>query len=126
MKISALAALVAVLSTFAGSAAQAGGASGAGGDIRSGPNAASNSQSQGHGGDVHTDSGKSGASGGDVLADARVSEAIWTPGDLGRAVLLAGNGLRLFSENRRGSMTSVLKKGRKIRRPAEVSQVSSR
>jgi len=61
MKISALAALIDVLSILSTSTRQAGGASGVGGDIHSGPNTASNGQSQGQKGDTHSALAEDGA-----------------------------------------------------------------
>jgi hypothetical protein len=59
MKISALAALIAVLSTLATSVAQAMIQPGHGGEVHS-------SQVQGQNGGVHTDAGNGGANGGDI------------------------------------------------------------
>ena len=64
MKISALAALIAVLSNFAAAATQAGGAPGSGVDWHSGGNAAANGQSQGQkGGAVRYAGGRVGGGG---------------------------------------------------------------
>ena len=64
MKISALAALIAVLSTFAASGVQAGGAPGSGVNWHSGGNAAANGKSQGQkGGGVRYAGGRTGGGG---------------------------------------------------------------